>query len=266
MQGYSGVSEKTARVLTALFFLLLALVGFGTVRDYGMPYDEYTEMDIFHSNVEEYRLHWPFPIREGFFSQELDVPISQSIEKDHGICAYYPLIPLLPLIREDICTYSLVWSLLTECWFLLGCLAVYGVCRNLAMSRPVSCAAVLLLYLCPRFFAEGHYNNKDVVLLCLFLLTFWQGAWLLRKPTLGRGLLLSLFGAMAFNTKIVGIFAWGLMGLAVIVSLTVQKKWNRSMVGLAAATILSFVGFYALLTPALWSDPIGFSAGAWITP
>ena len=68
MQGYSGVSEKTARVLTALFFLLLALVGFGTVRDYGMPYDEYTEMDIFHSNVEEYRLHWPFPIREGFFS------------------------------------------------------------------------------------------------------------------------------------------------------------------------------------------------------
>ena len=121
-----------------------------------------------------------------------------------------------------------------------------------------SCAAVLLLYLCPRFFAEGHYNNKDVVLLCLFLLTFWQGARLLRKPTLSRGMLLSFFGAMAFNTKIVGIFAWGLMGLAMIVSLTARKKWNRSMVGLAVATILSFVGFYVLLTPALWSDPIGF--------
>ena len=53
MHGISGISEKTARVLTALFFLLLALAGFLTVRDYGMPYDEYTEMAIFHSNVEE---------------------------------------------------------------------------------------------------------------------------------------------------------------------------------------------------------------------
>lgn len=258
MHGISGISEKTARVLTALFFLLLALAGFLTVRDYGMPYDEYTEMAIFHSNVEEYRLHWPFPIKEGYFASEGGQPISQSIEKDHGICAYYPLIPLLPWLRQDINTYSLVWSILTECWFLLGCIAVYGVCRNLGMGWLSSCAAVLLLYLCPRFFAEGHYNNKDVVLLCLFLLTFWQGARLLRKPTLSRGMLLSFFGAMAFNTKIVGIFAWGLMGLAMIVSLTARKKWNRSMVGLAVATILSFVGFYVLLTPALWSDPIGF--------
>lgn len=141
-----------------------------------MPYDEYTEMAIFHSNVEEYRLHWPFPIKEGYFASEGGQPISQSIEKDHGICAYYPLIPLLPWLRQDINTYSLVWSILTECWFLLGCIAVYGVCRNLGMGWLSSCAAVLLLYLCPRFFAEGHYNNKDVVLLCLFLLTFWQGA------------------------------------------------------------------------------------------
>ena len=258
MHGISGISEKTARVLTALFFLLLALAGFLTVRDYGMPYDEYTEMAIFHSNVEEYRLHWPFPIKEGYFASEGGQPISQSIEKDHGICAYYPLIPLLPWLRQDIYTYSLVWSILTECWFLLGCIAVYGVCRNLGMGRLIGCVAALLLYLCPRFFAEGHYNNKDVVLLCLFLLTFWQGARLLRKPTLSRGMLLSFFGAMAFNTKIVGIFAWGLMGLAMIVSLTARKKWNRSMVGLAVATILSFVGFYVLLTPALWSDPIGF--------
>ena len=43
MHGISGISGKTARVLTALFFLLLALAGFLTVRDYGMPYDEYTE-------------------------------------------------------------------------------------------------------------------------------------------------------------------------------------------------------------------------------
>ena len=258
MHGISGISGKTARVLTALFFLLLALAGFLTVRDYGMPYDEYTEMAIFHSNVEEYRLHWPFPIKEGYFASEGGQPISQSIEKDHGICAYYPLIPLLPWLRQDINTYSLVWSILTECWFLLGCIAVYGVCRNLGMGRLIGCVAALLLYLCPRFFAEGHYNNKDVVLLCLFLLTFWQGARLLRKPTLSRGMLLSFFGAMAFNTKIVGIFAWGLMGLAMIVSLTARKKWNRSMVGLAAVTILSFVGFYVLLTPALWSDPIGF--------
>ena len=58
---------------------------------------------------------------------------------------------------------------------MLGVAAVYGFCREAKLSRPVSCGGMLLLYLCPRFFAEGHYNSKDMVLLTLFLCTLWLG-------------------------------------------------------------------------------------------
>lgn len=95
-------------------------------------------------------------------------PISQSIEQDHGQCAYYPAAALLPLQEEAPDRVMVLWHAYTWVWFMLGVAAVYGFCREAKLSRPVSCGGMLLLYLCPRFFAEGHYNSKDMVLLTLF--------------------------------------------------------------------------------------------------
>ena len=101
-------------------------------------------------------------------------------------------------------------------------MALYGLCRKLGMSRLAAFAGAMLLYLSPRFFAEGHYNNKDTVLLALSLLTMFFGVRLWEKPTAWRGIAFAFFGALCTNTKIIGVCIFGVIGLAAIVLLTAR--------------------------------------------
>ena len=71
-------------------------------------------------------------------------------------------------------------------------------------------------------------------------------------------MLLSLFGALAANTKIVGIFGWGVMCLCAVALVTASRRWNLRMVLTALWTGTTFVLFYTALTPAMWSDPLGY--------
>ncbi len=259
-KSFSGLFHTHGKALAGLFFLLLALVGFLTCGDYGLPCDQLSEQVILRENMLEYayQLGGGQSTAVGYYEGQGVQRISQSIEKDHGQSAYYLFAPLLPLAETVPHTLSLGWQMYTWMWFMAGCWAIYGFCREMGQTQLVSCLCVLLLYLSPRFFAEGHYNNKDVVLLSLVLLTLWLGLRLLRQPGFLRGLLFSLAGALAANTKIVGALGWGLASLAALVLLTARKEWTLRTLGVALCTAASFLAFYALLTPALWSDPIAY--------
>ena len=252
------MNKVLPRWAVCAFFAVFLALGLLTAADYGPSWDEQTEMDILRMNLWEYARvlgldesrFETLAARQGPLSIETLRPISQSIERDHGQCAYYPAAALLPLQEEAPDRVMVLWHAYTWLWFMLGVAAVYGFCREAKLSRPVSCGGMLLLYLCPRFFAEGHYNSKDMVLLTLFLCTLWLGLRFLKQPGFLRGALFSLAGAMAANTKVVGFFVWGLMGLCAVVLVTAQRRWNRRMACVAAATVAFFAGFYALLTPA----------------
>lgn len=253
-------AQRAARSCVAVFFLALALIGLFAGAEYGLPCDEPAEQVILQENLHEYaiRLGGEDSSAARWYASRGIGRISRSIEKDHGQCAYYPFAALMPRLLDTPHLLTRVWQAYTWLWFMLGVAAVYGFCRETGLSRPISCMGMLLIYLCPRFFAEGHYNNKDMVLLTLVLCTLWLGVRFLKNPSFVRGALFSLAGAMATNTKIVGAFAWGVMGLCAIVLVTASKRWNRRMGLVAAATIALYVLFYALLTPALWGDPIGY--------
>lgn len=252
--------QRHEKRLTALFFLLLALIGLITSFDYGLPCDEPAEQVILQENLKEYAYRFFGEGSEAVrYYDSIDVQrISQSIEKDHGQSAYYLAAPILQLSSSAPDLVSDLWHLVTWLWFMLGVVSIYGFCREAGISRIISCAGSLLLYLSPRFFAEGHYNNKDVVLLSLVLASLWLGLRFLMKPCYLRGLLFSFIGAMATNTKVVGAIGWGLIGLCAIVMITARREWSWRMARVAAATIGSFVCFYALLTPALWDDPLQY--------
>ena len=246
---------KAGRWAVALFFVLLTVLGLWANGGYGLPCDEQWEQQTLLENAYEYALLLGGENSPAarYYAEKGLTRISESTERDHGQSAYYPLIPLM---NSDLPanTQMLLWHAYTWLWFMAGVLALYGIGREMGFSRGVSCMGSLLLYLCPRFFAEGHYNNKDVVLLCLMLLTLWAGVVFLKKITLGRGLLLSLLGALAANTKIVGAMAWGLMGVAAAALLTLRREWNLRKAVTALVTIFSFVLFYILLTPAMLRD------------
>lgn len=251
---------KIQRTAVALFFAALTLIGLLTCADYGLPCDEPAEQVILQENMHEYALRLLGEESEAarWYRARDIAPISQSIEKDHGQSAYYLFMPVLAKLLHQPHVLTNWWHAYTWLWFMLGCFAIYGFCRQTGLNRFVSCLGTLILYLCPRFFAEGHYNNKDMVLLSLCLTTLWLGVRFLKKPGFVRGALFSLAGAMAANTKIVGVFPWGLMGLAAVVLVTAQKKWSRRIIFVALETIVLFALFYALLTPAMWAGPLEY--------
>ncbi len=252
--------SKHPRCLIAALFLVLFVIGLMTAGDYGLYFDQQSEAVILRENLKEYAWHLQGENSPAVqYYNSIGLPrITETAEIDHGIAAYYPLAPFMTRMDDAQAALFPLWNGLSWCWFMAGVLALYGLCRKLGMGRISAVAGAMLLYLSPRFFAEGHYNNKDMVLLSLALLTMLTGVRLWEKPSLLRGLAFALVGALCANIKIIGICIFGVMGLGAIISLTAPRQWNHSAVITALATLIGFAGFYAVLTPAMWPDPLGY--------
>lgn len=252
--------QKHSRLLVIAAFLALFIVGLLTAPDYGIYFDQQSEAVILRENMKEYA-HYLLGDDSGAvqYYDSISLPrIIETVEIDHGMAAFYPLAPFMTRMDNDQPSLFPLWNMLAWCWFMAGVLALYGLCRKLGMGRLAAFAGAMLLYLSPRFFAEGHYNNKDTVLLCLSLLTMFFGVRLWEKPNAWRGIAFAFFGALCTNTKIIGVCIFGVMGLAAAILLTAQKRWRRSSIAATVVTLIFFAVFYALLTPALWHNPAAF--------
>lgn len=167
--------QKHSRLLVASAFLLLFLIGLLTASDYGIYMDQQSEMTILRENLKEYAHYLLGDDSEAMqYYNRIGLPrITETVEIDHGMAVFYPLAPLMTRMDYDQPSLFPLWNMLAWCWFMGGVMALYGLCRKLGMNRLVAFAGALMLYLCPRFFAEGHYNNKDMVLMSLSLLTMF---------------------------------------------------------------------------------------------
>ena len=259
------MTSKRMRLLVAVFFAAFWLLGLITAGDYGPGWDEQDEMDILRMNLWEYARQ--FHLDESAFERRAQTegltistltPISQSIEQDHGIAALYPLAGAVMSDTLSENTLSLLWHM--ACWtlFTLGALALYAAAREMGLGPLWALAGPVMLLLSPRFFAQGHFNNKDIVFMALVLCLLWSALRLMRKPTFPGGLLFALAGAYASNTKVAGMALFGLCGVLVIVHLALQKRLNRRTWAVGGTAFAAFLALYALLTPALWQSPIAF--------
>ncbi|MBR3874540.1 MAG: hypothetical protein IKJ26_10290 [Clostridia bacterium] len=250
----------------AVFFAAFLLLGFVTAGDYGPTWDEQDEMDILRMNLWEYTR--AFGGDESAFEKRAAqentltisrlTPISEGIEQDHGIAMFYPLSGV---VMDESLTEgqrSLIWHM--GCWavFTLGAYALYACCRQLGLSQRAALMAPAFLLLSPRFFAQGHFNNKDITLMALALCVLWQGLKLLKKPSFVTGMCFSMFGALAANAKVAGAALWGLCALIVLVAQLVNRRMTGRVWAVAGVTVVSFFVFYALITPAMWADPAAF--------
>ncbi len=254
-------TKRNGTLYTVLFFAMLTLLGLLTSVDYGQPWDEPWEQDILRMNGNQYRAALGIPgVTETTSTMEAPASylIADSEEKDHGECAYYPLLWLVNDTGIPEATRMVIWHAYTWLLFMVGALSLWFVCRRLGLTRVFSGAAVLFLMLSPQFFAQGHYNNKDIILFSLTLLTLWLALRLLEKPGFLRAALFSLAGAAATNMKIIGLLIWGLCALMVLVRQLTGRRMTARVWCVAAFTLLSFALCYALLTPALWADPYGY--------
>ncbi len=250
------IMKKYSRIGVALFFALLIGVCAWTLKDYTGSYDEYVLWNTIRVNLHEYAelleklgIRWETGLK-------LDVEdISVHSDRDHGMAPFYLCAPFLTQMDASVGFSSTIWCAITLIWFMAGVWALYAIARNLGLPAGLSCLAALLFYLSPRMFAEGHFSDRDVVLLCVSLLCLWQGVRFLKNLKISTGLLFSFFGALAAQIRIPGIIAWGLIGAAAVVMVTAAQKWNKQTALVALGTVVSFAGFYVMLTPATWKGP-----------
>ena len=250
---------KRGKALVCLFFLAILLLGLCTVTDYGRYWDELSELRIFRMSVMEYAQVLPFldDLRQALADMGVE-PLSQSVEMDHNFSLYYPLAGLACDPALDVNRLSRIWRGYTWAVFTLGLFSLYAICRRLGLSRPLSCVAVLLLLLSPRFFAQGHYNNKDIPLMTLTGLTLWQTLRLRERPTVPRALTFALVAGLCVNTRVIGGAIGALCGLALVVGLWAEGRLTRRVLGVGAFALVCALGCYALFTPALLRDPAAY--------
>lgn len=251
--------QKHSKSLVALFFVLITVVGLCTVMDYGRPWDEIGEINILRMALMEYGEILPF---ETNFHQSLTemgtTRLSESIERDHGTSMYYLLLPVM--CRSDLPMNQVIvyWRMLTWLIFVLGCYALYAICRRMRLSRGMSILAPLFLLLSPRFFADAHYNNKDIVLMVTVLVVIWQALRLTEKPSYARATVFAIAAAFCISTRIIGAAVCGLFALLLIIRLILQKELNKKTICIGLYTLALAFGLYVLLMPSFLADPLGF--------
>ena len=242
----------------AVIFTFIFTLGLCTAEDYGVYCDEPSEQVILRENLKEYAAALGDAGALAYYDRLGVQRSSESVEIDHGQSAYYLLAPALTLCETNSALLHWLWHAYSWGLFTLGLLGLYLLLREMGLGVGPAMAGAAMMLLSPRFFAEGHYNNKDMALLVLVIWCFYLALRLWKKPTPLRALLFSLAGALAANTKIVGLLVWGMLSVAALVSVTARKQWSLRT-GMAAATaFLSFVLFYVLLTPAMWKDPAAY--------
>ena len=254
-----GRLRRQPGAAVACLFLLLALLGIARAPFAAPGLDDGPERRILGLNIRAYAALFGWedtPLFAGLPEGE----IASDIERDHGQARLYPAWPLMNALERTGHPGAASAVLYGYCHllFLLGAFGVYAILYRLAGSRAAGVLGALLLVTTPPLYASSFYNTKDTALLSLCLITFWLGLRFWEGSGFGSAVLFGLAGAFAFNSRLLGAAAFGLMGLGYLALLTLQGRWSARAFWRGAAAAGAFAGFWLLLTPAAWAGPLGF--------
>ncbi len=186
--------------------------------------------------------------------------ISESVDLDHGIASYYLFTPILLLTGKETIASVLYWHVYTYILWFLGVIGLYSVLKSVCNSQCTPIIGVLIYFFTPRMYAEGHYNNKDIVLLSLTFIVLACFCKLIKRGKTREIIASALASGFLINCKIVGLAIWGLTGLfgvGYVLVMTDRKIWMRKITDLILTAILSLLVFF-VLTPAMWHFPVGY--------
>lgn len=246
--------KNIKRLMTICILAGLLIFGLCYVKEAGVCFDEKAEREILSMNILQYSDFFHIKTLSSHLRGNGLVPICESVERDHGIAAYYPYSVMGILLRDRPELSSEIWHLYTYLLFFLGVVYLYRILYELFRSRITALTGALMLFFTPRIFADGMYNNKDTVLMSLVIVMLFYGIRFLEQKDIKSAALLGISAGFACNMKVSGIYVFALIGGYYLVELTCRKLWNRRtfLAGLTAAGS----GFlcYLLLTPAIWGQ------------
>ena len=264
LKNYSSIKkafafiDKKYKVVVAVFFAIITLTGVLCFTDYGLPWDEMTENTITYSNMKEYV---SVLAKDSDANKSLQnfPDISTYEEKDHGEAVYY-IVPIYDQLfaKDNYRSVLLFRHLYTYLIFVCALFCLYKSLTFLTKSWKYGLLGCLFVFLSPRFFAENFYNNKDMILFSLVLISFWFGIKFIDTKRILYGCLFAVTVAFASNTRFIGFWLLGLVGLLYIISIIFNKEITKKSLLSGFITLATFVLTFFAITPATWSSPIEY--------
>lgn len=242
------------RFFSTGILILLLIFGLCHVGEAGVCFDEEKEREILSMNLLQYGDFFHMEQVSSHFRGRGLIPISESVERDHGIAPYYLFAPALGILEGRTDLLSHAWHFYTYLLFFLGVVYLYRLLYDLFHSRKTALLGAAVLFLTPRIFADGLYNNKDIVLLSLVIVMLFYGIRFLDRRDFKSALLLGVSAGFAGNLKISGIYVFALIGLFYVLELTFRKKWSLCTFCVGAAAAGTGFLSYLALTPAIWGQ------------
>lgn len=241
-----------------LLFALILMIGLAVYDDYGISSDEVIQR--VHVIVSYRWVNRTLFGRNCFKPYAMYGELPEFGDRYYGVAVQFP-----PLLIEDIyqhftgteMPFGMVFRMLHLYTFLIyfgGLICFYGLLRNLNGSRRAGVIGVLAIFTFGRFFAQSFYNIKDIVFAALLMAALCLTERVLRDGYKVKWcLLLAVCSAFLVSTRIVG----AIVPLFTLICALLDRE-NPHKVR-TALLILSAYPIWLLITPASWTDPLGFS-------
>ncbi len=231
---------KLSNLVAVLFYLILLGVGLTIYANYGMSWDETTQLDL---GIQNYR-----------YIVKADPALLSMRDRWYG-----PVFEIFLVVFQSNGNDRQVFlsrHLLTFLTFFSGCIGFYFLAKRITKSSWLALIGTVCLVLSPRIFADAFYNSKDIPFLVLYIFSLYSMLWFLEKPNLWRGMLHALVSALLIAVRLPGVIipALTLPGVA-YQAVFKLNPWKKVLINIVIYLVL-LIGGCILFWPALWPDPL----------
>ncbi len=238
-----------------LAFFIMFMIGALNLKSTGVYNDEKIEQRILRMNIREYvEFISPYNDLVEYYKEKGVGRISQDLDRDHGVAPYLIFAPLLALENVSGQLLSFLWHFYTYILFFTGIILIYLISQKITKNHLISFLSSALAFFSPRMFADGLYNNKDIVLMSFVLAIIYFGINFIQKKDKKSAILLGICAAFATNIKITGFFIFGMIGLFYLIEVIRKKEWSKQKFFIGLLAIISMLIPYILITPAIWGN------------
>lgn len=252
----SKAKIKLLQIFILIFYLIL---GFSITKDYGISYDEleYRQQGFIVLNHVGEKI---FPEKTIKIKKERDLkyPTFEEYfgEIKNNFKVHHTIYALLEYAFKKEATEKkniyILRHYLNFLFFFISVIYFYKILR-VFFSREESSIGMIFYFLMPRIFANSFYNPNDIFFLIFILITFYYAILYLKKDKTKYLFLISIFTALAFNVRIIGIYVYFLF----ICVYFIKNFFHLKIFNLKFIFVQFFFTFFFifLITPQLWQDP-----------
>ena len=250
----NSYSKKNLYIL--FYFFVVLLIGISIFKDYGISIDEDNRrINGFVSLKYIFEIFFPNSVSE--ISDFIDVPEMNNWEAQSGIIFDLPTAFIEYFFRiEEVRNIYLMRHLINFLIFFTSVYFFFLLIKRRYDSWIFGILGATLLLASPRIFSNSFFNNKDIVFMSLFIMSLYFAIIFLENPNIKNSILFSLFSALSFDVRIMGIILPFLIILFYIIKILRNKNFKKNSISPLILFIILTPIFIVIFWPYLWTDTL----------